>query len=219
MVECTAHNGQMWVQFLLSLMIINKVIFLKLFFMIFALLFSILILHFNNPIYSIFSLIGALICSIFILLLSGIEYLSYIYLIVYVGAIAILFLFVIMMLNIKSQEENVAVFNPYRVWVNYIYILLIFKFVQYSFFNIGQIEYFPECLRSEYFFSDILQKKTLENMVFIRTPNDLEKIPDIYGVGLYLYTTYFFNFILVGYVLLMTMVITLILASNKKNKK
>jgi NADH-quinone oxidoreductase subunit J len=38
--------------------------------------------------------------------LLGVEYLSFVFLIIYVGAIAVLFLFVVMMLNIKIIEYN-----------------------------------------------------------------------------------------------------------------
>jgi NADH-quinone oxidoreductase subunit J len=41
----------------------------------------------------------------FILFFFNIEFLGLIFIIIYVGAIAVLFLFVIMMLNIKSQER------------------------------------------------------------------------------------------------------------------
>jgi len=44
-------------------------------------------------------------CNVtFVLIILGVEFIAIIFLIVYVGAIAVLFLFVVMMLNIKILE-------------------------------------------------------------------------------------------------------------------
>jgi NADH-ubiquinone oxidoreductase chain 6 len=43
---------------------------------------------------------------VLILLLQGIDFLAMVFLIVYIGAIAVLFLFVVYMLNIKLIEVN-----------------------------------------------------------------------------------------------------------------
>ncbi len=62
----------------------------------------------TNPVHSIFSLILVFANTSALLLLIGqggaAEYLAFLFIIVYVGAIAILFLFVVMMLNIKLVE-------------------------------------------------------------------------------------------------------------------
>jgi NADH-quinone oxidoreductase subunit J len=61
----------------------------------------------TNPVHSIFSLILVFANAAALLLLiekGAAEYLAFLFIIVYVGAIAILFLFVVMMLNIKLVE-------------------------------------------------------------------------------------------------------------------
>jgi NADH:ubiquinone oxidoreductase subunit 6 (subunit J) len=60
----------------------------------------------KNPLHSIIFLILVFCNVVFILLLQEIEFLSMVFLIVYIGAIAVLFLFVIYMLNIKIIELN-----------------------------------------------------------------------------------------------------------------
>jgi NADH:ubiquinone oxidoreductase subunit 6 (subunit J) len=72
-----------------------------------ALFFSSFILTAYNPIYSLLALIVVFACVLISFLTIGIEFLSLIYLIIYVGAIAILFLFVIMMFNIKRMPRLV----------------------------------------------------------------------------------------------------------------
>ena len=57
-----------------------------------------------NPIHSVLFLVGTFASAGSLLVLFGAEYLGVTFIIVYVGAIAIVFLFVIMMLNIKQAE-------------------------------------------------------------------------------------------------------------------
>ena len=69
-----------------------------------ALLCSFLLIVSRNPIHSILYLI-LVFCNVsFIFIILNIEFIALTFLIVYVGAISVLFLFVIMMLNIKIIE-------------------------------------------------------------------------------------------------------------------
>lgn len=63
----------------------------------------------SNTIHALLALIGVFICFVTIYLVQGIEYLAYVFLIVYVGAVAILFLFVIMLLNVKALSRHTSV--------------------------------------------------------------------------------------------------------------
>jgi len=58
----------------------------------------------KNPIYALLSLIAVFFNAILLLLTLKIEFLALTFLIIYVGAIAILFLFVIMMFNLKKLQ-------------------------------------------------------------------------------------------------------------------
>ena len=60
----------------------------------------------KNPVHSVLFLILSFILSSLILFLFKIDFLALLYIIIYVGAIAVLFLFVVMMLNIKSASIN-----------------------------------------------------------------------------------------------------------------
>ena len=63
-----------------------------------------LVITAKNPIISVFYLVLTFVNASILLLIQGVEFLSLLLIIVYVGAIAILFLFVVMMLNIKRVE-------------------------------------------------------------------------------------------------------------------
>lgn len=59
----------------------------------------------NNPVYSVLYLIFAFVNASAMIFLLGVEFLAIIFLIIYVGAVAILFLFVVMMLNIRLIDS------------------------------------------------------------------------------------------------------------------
>jgi len=69
-----------------------------------AVLSSILVITSQNPVISVLFLISVFINAAGYLILIGLGFIAVSYLIVYIGAIAILFLFVIMILNIKIVE-------------------------------------------------------------------------------------------------------------------
>lgn len=60
----------------------------------------------SNPMHALLSLVGVFLTTVLFYVSSGIEFIGLVFLIVYVGAVAILFLFVIMLLNVKSLTSN-----------------------------------------------------------------------------------------------------------------
>ena len=80
---------------------------MTLFFFLFScitVLSSIAVISSRNPVHSVFFLILAFVNSAGIFVLAGAEFLAMILLIVYVGAVAVLFLFGVMMLNVGIDE-------------------------------------------------------------------------------------------------------------------
>ena len=61
-----------------------------------------LILIQNNPVYSVFNFIFIAFIVFFILVLIGAEFFALLILIIYTGVITVLFLFVIIMYNLRS---------------------------------------------------------------------------------------------------------------------
>jgi hypothetical protein len=60
----------------------------------------------------------------------GIEFMSFVYLVVYIGAIAILFLFMIMMLNVNSVN---SLPSKTSISLSFLYICLFLKFIYFIF--------------------------------------------------------------------------------------
>ena len=69
-----------------------------------ALISAAMVIVSRNPIHSVIFLILVFCNAAGLLLLLKIEFIAMMFLIIYVGAIAVLFLFVVMMLNIKINE-------------------------------------------------------------------------------------------------------------------
>jgi NADH-ubiquinone oxidoreductase chain 6 len=69
-----------------------------------AILSSILVITSKNPVISVLYLISVFINTAGYLILLGIGFVGIAYILVYIGAIAVLFLFVIMMINIKLVD-------------------------------------------------------------------------------------------------------------------
>ena len=57
----------------------------------------------NNAVYAVLCFIAVFLLISGILLSLGIEFLAFVYAIVYIGAVAVLFLFVVMLLQVSSE--------------------------------------------------------------------------------------------------------------------
>lgn len=99
-------------------------IFLHTFTVILTIFFGFMVAFSKNPMNSIIFLIGIFFNSFVILFYFSIEFLGLIFILIYVGAIAILFLFVIMMLNLKSAELNILNMD----FVSKIFLLILFLY-------------------------------------------------------------------------------------------
>src|ERR1700730_766233 len=126
------------------------------FFSIISIISGILIIVSKNPIVSVLFLIGLFLGISCYLILLGINFIGLSYLLVYVGAVSILFLFILMLINVRISEllSNTSntiplaiiisiAFNyplnqilPYNMMTNNNYIIDIFYiFKNNSFYN------------------------------------------------------------------------------------
>lgn len=122
----------------------------------------------KNPINSLFCLIGVFLNAILILLSIRVEFLSMIFLIVYLGAIAILFLFVIMLLNLKNLNYSQVSLTPRNLFLFFLFAGLSFRSYFYllngvyvtSYSNLKILSFLTQSeqvtYQSNYGFNDIL---------------------------------------------------------------
>ena len=107
----------------------------------------------KNPVISVTFLIGTFVSAAGYLILIGINFVGISYIIVYVGAIAVLFLFVIMMINIKLTDilETGSQYTktlPLALAVGYLFIFIIFSIIKFNFNNVPFLSFFLDIITS-----------------------------------------------------------------------
>ena len=129
----------------------------------------------------------------------GAEFISLLVLIIYIGAIAILFLFVIMMLNLRIIEVYNAFFNylPIGSLISFFFIGEILVLIYYDFAKI-------DLLFNVKFFKDSIIFKELD-------------FNNLHFFGQLLFNYYFYFFFMVGFILFISMIgsIIVLISPNK----
>ena len=136
----------------------------------------------KNPVNSVLFLVLAFLNSTFLFILIGAESVGIILAIVYIGAVAILFLFVVMMLDIKRTTlmSNIKRYVP---------VALLFAGI----------------ILTEIIYLTIYKSSKSNPNIITRSKNNTEQIGDV------LYTKYFIDFQLSGIVLLLAMIGAIVL--------
>ena len=158
---------------------------------------AVMVIAVRNPVHSVLFLILTFFMVAGLFVLIGAEFLAFILLIVYVGAVAVLFLFVVMMLDIDfvRLREGMQQYMPIGATIGIILLLeLILIFVAQG---VGDI--------------DIIE----------RGQKDVVAANNTEALGQILYTDYILFFQLAGVILLVAMVgaIVLTLRHNETSKR
>ena len=93
-------------------MIVHSIFFY--FFSFIAVIAAIMVTRAKNTVHGVFFLILDFISVSCLFIMIGAEFLGMIMLIVYVGAVAVLFLFVVMMLNVNIKETTLEKHREFR---------------------------------------------------------------------------------------------------------
>nr|YP_009048878.1 NADH dehydrogenase subunit 6 [Wildemania schizophylla]AID57248.1 NADH dehydrogenase subunit 6 [Wildemania schizophylla] len=173
-------------------------------FSIVSLLSACMVVSLSNAVYSVLFLILVFCNTASILLLLGAEFLSFLLLIVYVGAIAVLFLFVVMMLNVKTDG----------IKINYNTLFLIgFLISTILFFQVLsaiQLDF--------HIYSRLGVYLTKENAFVITSWVQEKDLPsNVQSIGLILYTSYSLMFILCAFILLLAMIGSIVLTMSQRS--
>ena len=155
----------------------------------------------KNSIYSVFFLVLNFLTAAGLLFLLECEFLALLFLIIYVGAIAVLFLFVIMMLDLKIVEEN-------RDFLKYIPIGSLIGGL--FFFEIMIV--IGSFFRPKSYSTDKLGQEFTN--IYINWYSKIDFFTDINVLGQVLYTYYIVQFILAGFILLIALIGTVVLTGN-----
>src|SRR6188508_3555894 len=85
---------------------------------------AILVIFARNPVHSVLWLIVAFFNAAGLMLLVGAEFIAMLLVIVYVGAVAVLFLFVVMMLNVDFAELRAGFIKNFPLGIAVALVLL-----------------------------------------------------------------------------------------------
>lgn len=147
----------------------------------------------GNPVHSVLFLIFTFFNVAVLFLLSNAEFLAMTIVIVYVGAVAVLFLFVVMMLNINEVliKEGFLKYFPFGFILITIFLLELF-----------------------FVFKDITLKNTSTSKMNISELLDKGN-NNTESIGMFLYTDFFIVFQISGFLLLVAMIGAIVLAKNE----
>ena len=160
---------------------------------------SLLVICVQNSIYSVLFLVISFVSSACLLFLLECEFLSLMFIVIYVGAIAVLFLFVVMMLDIKNLnfvQTNFKQF-PFGVFLGSIFLFEILSLLSY------------------FFKTNPYNNSNMYNFQL----NWFEKIDtftEIESIGQILYTEYVLQFLMAGNILLLATIAASVLIVSTK---
>ena len=166
------------------------------FFSLMAIISAIMVTVSKNTVHSVFFLILDFISISTLFIMIGAEFLGMIMLIVYVGAVAVLFLFVVMMLNVSQQKNqwfssrNSSNHIPTGIIIS---VIIFFELM----IVIGGWKYKPDLVSA--------MSLTIDN-----------EISNTHAIGYVLYTDYIHIFQLSGMILLVAMIGAIVLTYRQR---
>ena len=167
-------------------------------FSLIAVLSALMVISARNPVHSVLFLILSFVNASGLFVLLGAEFLAMILVVVYVGAVAVLFLFVVMMLDINfvKLREGFLQYLPFGALLGIVLII-----------ELGIL-----------FLTKSFSENSLSKFVELPIINEVENTKLI---GQVLYTNYFYLFQISGLILLVAMVgsITLTLRDRGQVKR
>ena len=168
--------------------------------LVFTTLFSsLLVITSKNPVISVVFLISVFLNAAGYLILTGINFLGISYIIVYVGAITVLFLFVIMLLNISLEDlqETGSQYSknlPLALTIAFLFVYEFFTIMPFTFSNVSILSYalnYLINLDSVLFSTDLAKKYSNEVYMTINpllADTSFVNFTQIEAIGHYLYT-------------------------------
>jgi len=159
----------------------------------------------KNPLHSVLFLVMSFLSSSILLFLFENEFLALFFLIIYLGAIAILFLFVVMMLDIKHRDlQTSRLYLPIGVLIG----ITLFIEIQGVFSKV---------------FSRNTNMSSLEHNLYLNWYDNLDSLLDVYVFGQIFYTHYVLQILMAGLILYLAVigvaVLTVKAASHRGEKR
>ena len=192
-----------------------------------------LVIQVTNPVHSVLFLILVFFNAAGLLILIGLEFFAMVFLVVYIGAIAVLFLFVVMMLNIKLAEINEKKYRylPIGGLLGILFLFEIFCIIDNDLIAlidsgasmVNSTKLVEATSNSFQLNRDLL---TLEggivpsdifynHLVFTEWSELAENLTNIQSIGQCIYTYYSYFFICASFILLVAMIGAIVLTHHQ----
>lgn len=165
---------------------------------------GIMVIQARNPVHSVLFLILVFFNAAGLLVLLNLDFFAMIFLVVYVGAIAVLFLFVVMMLNIKLAEINEKKLR-YLPIGGLLGILFLFEVLL-----IVDNDLIPLL-----FYENMQAFGEYRQLNFTDWAMNIHTVTNIKALGNILYTYYFYFFLMASLILLVAMIGAIVLTMQK----
>ena len=199
---------------------------------LFSVISGIFVIISKNPIVSVLFLIGLFLSIAGYLMMLGINFIGLSYLLVYVGAVSILFLFILMLINVRVSElitdNNNSI--PLAIMIGLFFNITLYKLLPCNFmpylyvydFELNKTYYITNIdtnisynLRSAV--SNILNDSN-NNLSFVSSQiwdGSISEVSHITSIGNVLYTVYPIWLILTSIILLLAMVGAIVITLKK----
>lgn len=180
-------------------MIINSLFYI---FSIILLTSSCFVIVSQNAIFSVLFLVLSFLSASCLLFLLKCEFLSLVFILIYVGAIAILFLFVVMMLDLKTinNKKDSLKYLPFGIIIGTVFLTEILLIVKETFKN------------NPY-------KDGLLDNFYVNWYDKIDSFTEIQTLGQVVYTQYVLQFLIAGNVLLLATLAAVVLTINTSKNK
>lgn len=187
---------------------------------------GILVIISKNPVVSVLFLIGLFLALACYLIILGISFIGLSYLLVYVGAVSILFLFILMLINVRVSEllSNTSNVIPLALLTGICFIYPVYQILPYSltalnlnnlFLNISISSAYSNYLNNIISYS--VDNKSIVFVTSMLWDGSLSETAHITSLGNVMYTSYSIWLIITSVILLLAMVGAIVITIKQKN--
>ena len=191
-----------------------------------SLISGVLVITSKNPVIAVIFLISVFVNAAGYLLIKGIAFIGIAYIIVYIGAIAVMFLFVIMMINIKLTDiieagsqytKNI----PLAIAIGSFFIYEFFTILPFSFNDVSGLSILLTMLTS---LNGMLTQTEYTSLIPLHlsyspviADTTFTNFLQVEAIGQYLYTYAAVLLIITSVILLLSMLAPIFISKSKQN--
>ena len=186
---------------------------------------GILVIISKNPVVSVLFLIGLFLGLACYLIILGISFIGLSYLLVYVGAVSILFLFILMLINVRVSEllSNTSNVIPLALFTGISFIYPVYQLLPFSLtvFNLNNL-FLNISINNNYssYINNVSYSGDNRSIAFVTSmlwDGSLSETTHITSLGNIMYTSYSIWLIITSVILLLAMVGAIVITIKQKN--